>query len=177
LYSTFSVFTSARSLGVLSCLATALLFGPATSASAALLPISVSASVVSVKGSATNTITNLVFLTDTTISIQSVQVGHLTNFGNFTGNFSYLAEASPVSIFLLGSATLINDQGDKLNVTATILELGTDYPYTVNGVLAVTGGTGKYAHATGTIRVSGIDNVQLSDTVTLDGILLNVAAH
>jgi hypothetical protein len=127
-----------------------------------------------VSGSAVTTITSLVFLNDVTMAIEAEQVGHLTGFGNFTGHFSYIAVASPATIVLVGSATLTNDQGEQLHVTASILELGADYPRTVNGTLTVTGGTGRYAGATGVIGVSGIDEESPTDTFNFDGTLVTI---
>src|SRR5206468_3868092 len=86
-------------------IALALAIAPLPRVSAAVLP-SLTLSLVSVSGSATNTVTSLNFINDTTIQIEADQVGYLTHFGNFTGHFSYLASASPTTILLLGKATL-----------------------------------------------------------------------
>jgi hypothetical protein len=154
----------------------ALVIAPLPRVSAAILP-SLTVSLVSVSGSATNTVTSLNFINDTTIQIEADQVGYLTHFGNFTGHFSYLASASPTTILLLGKATLTNEHGDQLFLTASILEVGADYPRSLNGVLTVTGGTGGFAGAKGTISVSGTDEESLTDTVTLNGALLVAGLH
>jgi hypothetical protein len=156
------------------CVATVLLLGPTPLLCAAAAASSHAVHVTNVTGSATNTVTSLVFLNDTTILIESQQVGHLTQFGDFTGRFSYVALASPTSILLLGRATLTNAQGEELFVTASILELGADYPRSANGTLTVTGGTGHYAGATGSIAISGTDEESLTDTFQLNGTLITV---
>lgn len=130
--------------------------------------------VLSVSGTADNTITSLEFINDVTLRIEAVQVGYLSHFGNFTGDFSYLAVASPVSITLVGNATLTNDVGEQLFLTATVLELGAGYPYQVTGTLVVTGGTGRFAGATGTIAVKGVDGEELTDTFNLAGTLITL---
>ena len=70
---------------------------------------------------------------DGTILLEAEQVGHLNHFGHFTGHFSYVAVATPVSFVLLGDATLTNEQGEELFLSASIVELGADYPLTVWG--------------------------------------------
>jgi hypothetical protein len=150
-----------------------LLLQPTPHASAALLP-GLSLRIVTVSGSAVNTITSLTVINDVTLAIEAESVGHLTHFGNFTGQFSYLAIASPVSIALLGNATLTNDDGDQLFLAAAITELGTDYPYALNGALTITGGTGRFAGSTGTLLVSGTDEESPSDTVQLAGTIITL---
>ena len=137
-------------------------------------PLSLSVKLLSVKGSATNTITSLEFINDVTLRIEAQQVGHLSHFGDFTGDFSYLAVASPISILLVGNATLTNTDGDQLFLTASILELGAAYPMTVSGVLTITGGTGRFAGATGAINVSGKDEESLTDTFKLAGTIITL---
>lgn len=133
--------------------------------------LGLTATVIPVKGSATTTITNLVFdpVLGVLISIDSIQSGHLSNIGNFTGVFAYQALATPATITITGNGTLTTAGGDKLFATATILELGTDYPRTLNGTLTITGGTGKYAGAKGVLAVSGIDEESLTDTIDIEG--------
>lgn len=150
----------------------ALLVVPTPAVSGILGLPALSVKVVNVAGTATNTITSLVFNDVGTISIEAVQEGHLTHFGHFTGHFSYVAVPSPVSIVLLGTAQLTNDDGETLSLTAVVAELGTDYPYTVAGTLTVTGGTGRFAGATGALTVSGPDSAELSDTLSFRGTLV-----
>jgi hypothetical protein len=147
---------------------------PAPRIFAASLSNLLSVKLLRVSGEASNTITSLEFINDVTLQIEAVQVGYLSHFGNFTGDFSYLAVASPTSIALLGNATLTNDVGEQLFLTATVLELGAGYPYQVTGTLLVTGGTGHFAGATGTIVVTGVDGEELTDTFKLAGTLLTV---
>jgi hypothetical protein len=135
---------------------------------------SLSLKLLSVKGVATNTITSLEFINDVTLRIEAQQVGYLTHFGGFTGEFSYLAVASPAAIVLTGTATLTNTDGEQLFLTASIVELGTAYPMTVVGTLTVTGGTGRFAGATGSIAVSGKDEESLSDTLKLAGTIITL---
>lgn len=150
---------------VLLSVATAFLFGSASSASAAPL-------VTWTSGSATTTITNLIFNDDGTISIESEQSGYLSQVGAFTAHFSYLVIPTPTALFLVGSGTLITTSGDCMSLTALIVEWGADYPRTLNGVLTIKGGTGRYAGATGTLLVNGIDEESLTDTINLQGAIL-----
>ena len=143
---------------------------PATALPAARPAVSVKA--VTVSGSATNTITQLGFNDNGTISIEAEQEGNLSHIGHFTGHFSYLAIPSPVSIVLLGTAEITNDDGDRLFFSAVVVELGTGYPYTLAGTLTVTGGTGRFAGATGAIAVSGRDTAELTDRLDFHGTLL-----
>jgi hypothetical protein len=152
-------------------MASALVLGPAPHAAAALLPLSLP-KILPFNGSAANTITSLEFINDVTLAIEAEQVGYMTNFGNFTGHFSYTAVATPATILLVGNATLVNDQNEQLFVTATVLEVGTDYPKSVAGTLTVTGGTGRFAGATGTIAVSGVDDEPLTDVFQLNGTVI-----
>jgi hypothetical protein len=145
---------------------------PAPRIFAASLSSLLTVKVLNVSGTASNTITSLEFINDVTLRIEAVQMGYLSHFGNFTGDFSYLAVASPVSITLVGNATLTNDVGEQLFLTATVLEVGTDYPYQVYGTLVVTGGTGRFAGATGSITVRGVDGEELTDTFSLAGTLI-----
>src|SRR5687768_13684289 len=75
------------------------------------------------QGSATTTITSLVFNPDTTISIEAEQSGYLSNVGAFTAQFSYTAIPSPATILLLGSGILYTANGDRIYLTASILEV------------------------------------------------------
>lgn len=148
--------------------------GPAQPGAAEKLKEAVAAekpTMVAVAGSANNTISNIVFNDDGTISIESNVVGELSHVGEFTGRFSYLATPSPVSIELSGTAVLTNEDGDKLFFSVHILEVGTDYPYTLLGNLMVTGGTGRFVGATGSIAVSGMDTASLTDKLVLRGVL------
>ena len=160
------------SLGACASIATVLFFAAAPTASAAPATLSLKPKVVAVSGSATTTLTSLEYNADGTISIEAAQVGHLSQFGDFTGHLSYLAIPSPTSILLRGTATLTNKKGEQLHLFALILELGTDYPYTATGVLTVTGGTGRYAGATGLIVVTGYDTESPTDTLNLQGTLV-----
>jgi hypothetical protein len=144
---------------------------------AALLPLSLGVKIFAVNGTAANTITSLTFINDVTLAIEAEQVGHLSHFGNFTGHFSYLAVASPATILLLGHATLTNDRGEQLFLTASILEVGTDYPRQVVGTLTVTGGTGRFAGTAGAITVGGVDGEDLTDTFTLAGTLTTTSLN
>lgn len=125
-----------------------------------------------VQGSGTTTITSLVFVTDTIISIEADQTGYLSGFGFFTGHFSYTAIATPATITLVGTGTITNTHGETLTLAATILEVGTDYPRTLDGTLTITAGTGRYAGATGVIYIHGIDEEDLTDSVTLRGTII-----
>lgn len=140
----------------------ALLLGLSTSSVSAAL-------VTATQGSATTTITSLVFNADTTISIEADQSGYLSNVGTFTAHFSYLAIPTPTTIVLVGSGTLVTASGDRLFLQASIVELGLDYPRTLDGALLITGGTGRFSGATGTLLVSGIDEESLTDTIQIQG--------
>ncbi len=124
-----------------------------------------------VSGNVTTTITNLVYNADGTLSITATQSGHLTTFGNFTGTFSYVATPFSDGYVLRGTAVLINNAGDRLNIVATMVDVGTDYPLSLGGELHVTGGTGRYVGAGGLIAISGTDGASLTDTFRLDGVL------
>lgn len=127
------------------------------------------AAIINTQGSATTTITSLVFNADGTISIEADQVGTLSKIGAFTGHLSYIAVPTPTALILVGSGTLRTASGEQIFLKARILELGTGYPYLVNGVLAVAGGTGRYAGASGALAVSGTDEEALTDTLQLQG--------
>jgi hypothetical protein len=156
--------SSAARFGAFICVATALLAITAPRASAALL--------TTTQGSATTTITSLVFNADSTLSIESVQSGYLSNIGAFTARFSYTAFPTPTTIVLVGTGTLITATGDRLFLQASIVEMGLDYPRTLNGALTITGGTGRFVGAKGTLLVSGIDEESLTDTIQIQGAIL-----
>lgn len=162
-----------RGFGACVLVAVVAVFSVAPSASAAFLAsLAIKLKIVTVAGSATNQVTNVVFHDNGTISLEAVQVGYLSHFGNFTGHFSYSAVPSPGAILLLGSGTLINQDGERLTLTASVLELGADYPYTIIGTLTVTGGTGRFARATGELTISGTDTGSLTDTLDIQGALV-----
>lgn len=123
-------------------------------------------------GSATTSITSLIFNDDGTISIEADQVGFLSGFGSFTGHFSYRAYPSANSILLLGTGNLTNAAGDKISVNATLLEVGADYPLTINGKLTITSGTGRFSEARGTLFVSGKDEASLTDQIFFRGVIV-----
>ena len=122
-------------------------------------------------GSATNTVIRLVPVDETTLLIESEVEGKLTHFGKFTGTFNYTAIFSPTSVAFTGEATFTNHQGEKLFVTANIIEEGEGYPFVVDGLLTITGGTGDYTDASGTLAVSGIDQESPVDTLEIHGAL------
>ena len=132
------------------------------------------AKVKDVDGSAINTITSLVPVDETTLLIESEVEGKLTHFGKFTGTFAYTAILSPTSVEFTGEATFTNHQGEKLFITAHIIEVGEGYPFVVDGSLTVTGGTGDYADASGTLSVSGLDEESPVDALKLHGTLTTV---
>jgi hypothetical protein len=141
-------------------------------ASMAFAPRASAALITTTSGSATTTITSLVFNADTTISIEAVQSGYLSNIGAFTASFSYTAVPTPTTIVLVGTGTLTTAKGDKLFLQATIVELGLDYPRTLDGALTIVGGTGRFSGATGTLLVSGIDEESLTDTIQVHGAIV-----
>jgi hypothetical protein len=125
------------------------------------------------QGTATTTITSAVFHPDgLTISIESEQVGYLSNVGTFTAQFSYLAVGTPTTIVIVGNGTLTTSNGDKIFLAASIVEMGLDYPRTLDGTLTITGGTGKYKGATGALVVHGIDEASETDTITINGSII-----
>src|SRR5688500_15929751 len=93
-----SIASTFGRVAALGCVCGSLLLGPTPRAFAALLPLSLGVKIFAVNGTAANTITSLTFINDVTLAIEAEQVGHLSNFGNFTGHFSYLAIASPATI-------------------------------------------------------------------------------
>jgi hypothetical protein len=147
------------------CFISALLFGSAAHSS------NLDVKVKEVTGRATNTITSLEPVDETTLLINSDVVGKLTYFGKFTGVFHYVAVLSPTTIELIGDATFTNTSGDKLFLAANILEHTETSPYAVEGTLTIIGGTGHYNNATGSIEVSGLDGESLTDTLSLDGVV------
>lgn len=167
---------SSRSVGIVrnATIAALLLLGLGTAPRISAAAGHGSSSTLTVEGSATNTVTSLDFINANTIAIEAEQVGELTNFGKFTGEFSYVAVVHPESTVIVGTATLTNENGDQLFLTARIVELGADYPFTVIGTLTVTGGTGDFAGARGTIALTGEDDVSLTDTFQLSGVLSSV---
>jgi hypothetical protein len=125
-----------------------------------------------VQGAGTTTVTSLVFNDDGTISIEADQAGHLSGFGVFNGHFAYTAFPTPTGFVLLGSGQITNHRGEQLFFAVTILEFGTDYPFVLNGLLAITGGTGRFAGATGALYISGLDEESLTDDITLQGAII-----
>ena len=152
--------------GLFVCLATVLMLTTPSASAAPLITLT--------QGSATTTITSLVFNADGTISIEAEQSGYLSNVGAFTAHFSYLAIPTPATILLVGTGTMQIAGGDQLFLTASILELGLDYPRLLDGTLTITGGTGRYAGATGALVVSGIDEESLTDTVNITGSIVTL---
>ena len=165
---------SIRGLGACVGLATLLFLTSASDASAGPSKPANSAKikVVAVGGSAITTLTSLAFNEDGTIAIEAVQVGRLSHFGEFTGQFSYVAIPSATTTLLQGNATLTNEDGDQLYITAAIVEQGADYPYTVTGVLTITGGTGRFEKSTGLVAVTGMDTASPTDALKLRGTLI-----
>jgi len=145
------------------------------SVAAALLfsvPQASAALITTTAGSATTTITTAVFHSDVLISIEAVQSGYLSNIGAFTAHFSYTAVATPATITIVGSGTLVTANGNRLYLQASILELGLDYPRTLNGALTITGGTGRFSGATGTLLIKGLDEESLTDTIQIQGAII-----
>ncbi|HEX2855253.1 MAG TPA: hypothetical protein VHO24_18605 [Opitutaceae bacterium] len=129
------------------------------------------------QGSAVTTITSAIFHPDgITISIESEQAGYLSHVGAFTAHFSYLAVGTPVAIAIVGNGTLTTGNGDKIFLAASIVELGADYPRTLDGTLTITGGTGRYKGATGALVVHGIDEESLTDTITISGTIVTAGS-
>jgi hypothetical protein len=155
-----------RPLVVLVGVVSTLLFGSAA------LSSGVETKLKEIKGAATNSITSLVPIDETTLEIESEVVGQLTHFGKFTGNFFYVAVMDSATIRLTGEATFTNHKGDQLFVDAEIVEYADSDPFVVEGTLTITGGTGEYADASGSIVVNGLDfEESLTDTLELSGIL------
>lgn len=125
-----------------------------------------------VRGSAESTVIALQPTGSATIHLEAAQVGHLSHFGHFTGEFSYDAELYADEIVLQGTATLTNDKGEQLFLTADIIETGTAEPLDVTGTLTITGGTGRFAGASGSLAVTGVDDVSLVDTIYLAGTIV-----
>ena len=136
------------------------------------VPQASAALVTTTKGSATTTITTAVFHSDILISFEAVQSGYLSNIGAFTAQFAYTAVATPATITIVGSGTLVTAKGDRLYLQASILELGLDYPRTLDGALTITGGTGRFSGATGTLLINGMDEESLTDTIQIQGAII-----
>lgn len=124
----------------------------------------------SANGSALNTIVKIEE-TPTGLAILATQVGHLSNFGNFTGVLSYaLTPNATFDTFSFhGGGVLINKKADCLLVRIDAMATGVDYPRTVTGSLTIFGGTGKYAGARGRLAITGLDEEVLTDRLFLNG--------
>lgn len=122
-------------------------------------------------GSGTSTVTSIIENPDGTLSLEAEQSGRLAHIGSFSAIFSYLAKIdyNTGTTLISGGGTLQNAQGDRLFVTVNIAEVGIDYPRPYTGVLTVTGGTGRFARATGLLEVTGIDEESLTDHFLLSG--------
>jgi hypothetical protein len=129
--------------------------------------------VITTVGSGQSTVVNLVENPDGTIVLDAVQSGHLAHIGAFTATFSYLAtiDYNTGTTLLTGDGVLMTGADDQLFVDVTILEVGPDYPRPYTGVLKITGGTGRFAHASGLLEVTGVDAESLTDSFALAGLI------
>lgn len=155
----------ASRLGVFCGLAFALLFAAVPRASALSL-------INHVEGSGTNTLTSVVTNPDGTVSIEAEQAGTLSGFGTFTGHFAYTALPSPTGFILVGSGEITNTRGEHLSLLVAITETGADYPFTIDGLITIIGGTGRFAGATGALHITGVDTAEPVDFIHLDGVIV-----
>ena len=121
-------------------------------------------------GSALNTIVRIEE-TPTGLAILATQVGHLTNFGNFTGVLAYLLTPNETfdAFSFHGGGVLIGKKDDRLFVRIDAIATGADYPRTVTGWLTIFGGTGKFVGARGKLAITGLDEEVLTDRLFLNG--------
>lgn len=132
---------------------------------------------VTTLGSGESTVVDLVENPDGTIALFAEQSGYLAHFGAFTGNFDYLAHIDyNTGTTFIGGDGVIHLAGGDLTVSVQILEVGIDYPRPYTGILTVTGGTGRFASASGFFEITGIDEKSLTDGFALTGVLFGVAA-
>jgi hypothetical protein len=120
-----------------------------------------------------STVTAITENPDGTISLEAEQTGRLTHIGLFRATFSYLAtiDYNTGTTLITGDGTITSAKGDQLNVDVTIVEVGVDYPRPYTGLLTVTGGTGRFAGASGALEITGLDEESLTDSFTLAGVI------
>jgi hypothetical protein len=128
-------------------------------------------------GSGQSTVVDLVENPDGTIALYAEQSGHLAHLGAFTGNFDYLAHIDyNTGTTFIGGDGVIHLAGGDLTVSVQILEVGIDYPRPYTGILNVTGGTGRFANASGFFEITGVDEESLTDGFVLTGVIAGVGA-
>ena len=125
-------------------------------------------------GTGTSTVTQVTENPDGTLGLQAEQEGSLIHLGKFTGEFAYLAtiDYNTGTTVITGNGIFDFKKGDKLFLSANIVEVGLDYPRPYNGALTVTGGTGKYADASGLLEISGVDEESPTDGLVLNGVIV-----
>ena len=122
-------------------------------------------------GTGTSTVTDITYNADDTITLKAEQKGTLLHLGKFNGDFTYLAtiDYNTGLTLITGNGRFNFGQGDKLHLSASIVEVGLDYPRPFTGALTITGGTGRFTNASGVLEITGIDEESLTDGIVLSG--------
>ena len=113
---------------------------------------------------------------DLTVEIQGT--GNATHLGRLTTDQSHCA--TPTSLaFTDGLFTLTAANGDQLRGTYSGEFVPLDPPlFTIDGRFTFTGGTGRFAGATGGGHATGVQNLATGDvTVSLVGTISNVGSN
>ncbi len=132
---------------------------------------------VTTAGSGQSTVVDLVENPDGTIALFAEQTGTLAHLGAFSGSFDYLAHIDyNTGTTFIGGNGVIRLAGGEISVSVSILEVGIDYPRPYTGLLTITGGTGRFASASGFFEITGVDEEALTDGFALTGVLLGVGA-
>lgn len=131
-------------------------------------------STVVTRGTGTSTVTQITENPEGTLTLLAEQEGSLIHLGKFTGDFTYLAtiDYNTGTTLITGNGVFNFKKGDKLFLSANIVEVGVDYPRPYTGALTVTGGTGKYAGASGLLEITGLDEESLTDGFVLSGAIV-----
>jgi hypothetical protein len=111
------------------------------------------------------------------LTVEIRGTGNLTHMGLFTTDQSHCA-APPSPAFTDGVFTLTAANGDQIHGTYSGEFVPLDPPlFTIDGHFAITGGTGRFAGATGGGDASGVQNLVTGDaTVSLVGTISSVGS-
>jgi hypothetical protein len=94
--------------------------------------------------------------------------GVATHGGEYTGHLeATITAATPEGVVVEGTQTIVADNGDQITGDVTITGPGTTTAHQTTGIMTVTGGTGRFADASGTITTTSEATPFSFDGVTL----------